>query len=82
MLNPTSSVQIIIVERTLRSVVRTTPNEPPPHEPIGNARGRDIRVHREDSVVAAKAAGAGVNNGVYRVSSVTITDGSPGSTQP
>jgi hypothetical protein len=43
----------IIAERTLRSVVRTTPNEPPPYEPIGNARVV-IYGPREDSVVGPK----------------------------
>jgi len=80
-LNPTSSVQIIIVERTLRSIVRTTPNETHPYEPIGNARVV-IYGSRGDSAVASKATGTGVNDGVYRVSSITITDGSPGNAQP
>ena len=80
-LNPTSNVQIIIVERTLRSIVRTTPNETQPYEPIGNARVV-IYGSREDSSVATKATGTGVSDGVYRVPSITITDGSAGTAQP
>jgi len=80
-LNPTSSVQIIIVERTLRSIVRTTSKETQPYEPISNARVV-IYGPREDSAVATKATGAGVNDGVYRVSSITVTDGSPANAQP
>ena len=59
-LNPTSSVQTIIVERTLRSIVRTTPDETPPYEPVSNARVV-IYGPRQDSVVAPRATGTGVN---------------------
>lgn len=80
-LNPTSNVQIIIVERTLRSIVRTTSNETAPYEPIGDARVV-IYGPREDSSVATKATGTGVSDGVYRVPSITVTDGSAGTAQP
>jgi hypothetical protein len=79
-LNPTSSVQTIIVERTLRSIVRTS-SETRPYEPISNARVV-IYGPRQDSVVAPRATGTGVSDGVYRVSSITVTDGSPGNAQP
>jgi hypothetical protein len=79
-LNPTSGVQTIIVERTLRSVVRTS-RETPQYEPINNARVV-IYGPREDSAIATRATGTGVSAGVYRVSSITITDGSAGNAQP
>ena len=79
-LNPTSGVQAIIVERTLRSVARA-PGETIPYEPIGDARVV-IRGPRNDSVVATRATGTGTSSGVYRMSSVTITDGSPGTAGP
>jgi hypothetical protein len=79
-LNPTSAVQTIIVEKTLRSVA-PTPGGAPPYEPIGNAR---VVIHgpRQDSVIATRATGTGVTNGVYRVSSITVTDGSAGNAGP
>jgi hypothetical protein len=79
-LNPTSGVQTILVERTVRSIVRN-PGETPQFEPIGNARVV-IYGPREDSAVATRAGGTGVSIGTYRVSSVTITDGSAGNVQP
>ena len=79
-LNPTSGVQIVTVERTLRSVVRTS-SETPPYDPIDDALVI-IYGPRGDSVVARRATGTGVSDGVYRVSSITITDGSPGAAQP
>lgn len=80
-LNPASTVQTIIVERTLRSVVLPSPGNQAPYEPIGDARVV-IYGSRQDSVVATRATGTGVNNGVYRLVSVTITDGSPGTAGP
>lgn len=79
-LNPTSGVQTILVERTLRSI---SPNagETRQFEPIGNARVV-IYGPRGDSAVATRAGGVGVSIGTYRVSSVTITDGSAGNVQP
>jgi uncharacterized protein DUF4249 len=79
-LNPTSGVQTILVERTVRSIVRN-PGETPQFEPIGNARVV-IYGPRQDSAVATRAGGVGVSVGTYRVSSVTITDGSAGNVQP
>jgi len=79
-LNPTSGVQIVTVERTLRSVVRTS-SETPPYDPINDALVV-IYGPRGDSVVARRATGTGVSAGVYRVSSMTITDGSAGDAQP
>jgi len=79
-LNPTSGAQTIIVERTLRSIGRST-GDTRLFEPIGNARVV-IYGPREDSAVATRAMGTGVSAGAYRVSSVTITDGSAGNFQP
>jgi Domain of unknown function (DUF4249) len=79
-LNPTSGVQIITVERTVRSLVRTS-SETPPYDPIDDALVV-IYGARGDSVVARRATGTGVSPGVYRVSSITITDGSADDAQP
>jgi len=79
-LNPTSGVQIVTVERTLRSVVRTS-GDTPPYDPIDDAVVV-IYGPRGDSVVARRATGTGASDGVYRVSSITITDGSAGDAQP
>ncbi len=79
-LNPTSGVQIITVERTLRSLVRTS-SETPQYDPINDALVI-IYGPRGDSVVARRATGTGASPGVYRVSSITITDGSAGDAQP
>jgi hypothetical protein len=80
-LNPTSGVQIITVERTLRSIVRTSSETPTQYDPINDALVV-IYGPRGDSVVARPATGTGVSPGVYRVSSITITDGSAGDAQP
>ena len=80
-LNPTSGVQIITVERTLRSIVRTSSDAPPQYDPINDAIVI-IYGPRGDSVVARRATGTGVSDGVYRVSSITITDGSASDAQP
>jgi len=79
-LNPTSGVQIVTVERTLRSGVRTS-SETPPYDPINDALVI-IYGPRGDSVIARRATGTGVSDGVYRVSSITITDGSAGNGRP
>jgi uncharacterized protein DUF4249 len=79
-LNPTSGVQIVTVERTLRSVVRTS-SEGSPYDPINDAVVI-IYGPRGDSVVARRATGTGVSDGVYRVSSITVTDGSVGDAAP
>ena len=80
-LNPTSGVQIITVERTLRSIVRTSSETPTQYDPINDALVV-IYGPRGDSVVARRATGTGVSPGVYRVSSITVTDGSAGDAQP
>ena len=73
-LNPASQQQIILVERTLRSLSTSEAVR----EPITDARVV-IYGPREDSVVASSD---GATAGVYTVSSVTITDGSPGTVPP
>jgi len=80
-LNPTSGVQIVTVERTLRSVVRTSSEAAPQYDPIDDALVI-IYGPRGDSVIFRRATGTGVSAGVYRVSSITITDGSAGDAQP
>ena len=77
-LNPSVGQQTIIVEQTLRSVTPTVEGTRP-YEPIGNARVV-IYGPRQDSAVAARPAGADV--GVYRVQSITVTDGSAGTAGP
>jgi len=67
-LNPASQQQVILVERTLRSLSTSEGVR----EPITDARVV-IYGPGEDSVVAASD---GATAGVYTVSSVTITDGS------
>ena len=79
-LNPTSGVQIVSVERTLRSVVRTS-SETPPYDPVNDALVV-IYGPRGDSVVARRATGTGVSPGIYRVSSITVMDGSGDDAQP
>lgn len=76
-LNPTSAQQVVIVERTLRSEV--VGSGTPSREPIGNARVV-LYGPRQDSVIGVRAPGA--TDGVYRVPSVTISDGSAGSAGP
>jgi len=77
-LNPAASQQLVIVERTLRSAV-TGSGQPTTREPITNARVV-IYGPRADSVIATQSTGA--NDGVYRVASVTITNGSAGAAPP
>jgi hypothetical protein len=77
-LNPTATQQTVIVERTLRSTGAFTGGVPV-REPITNARVV-IYGPRQDSVVAVQSAGAG--DGIYRVTSVTITNGSAGTAPP
>jgi hypothetical protein len=76
-LNPTGSLQTIIVERTLTSLRAGTGTRP--YEPIGDARVV-IYGPRDDSVVATKTPGT--NDGAYRVQSITVTDGSSGTAGP
>jgi hypothetical protein len=77
-INPAGSQQIVIVERTLRSAV-TSAGQSTGREPITNARVV-IYGPRADSAIAVQTAGA--NDGIYRVTSVTITNGSPGTAPP
>ena len=77
-LNPSVSQQTIIVERTLRSVAPPVEGARP-FEPITNARVV-IYGPREDSAIATRPAGA--EAGVYRVQSITVTDGSAGTAAP
>lgn len=76
-LNPATPVQTIIVERSLRSV--TSGDTTRPYEPITNARVV-IYGPRDDSAVAAAPTSG--DPGRYRVSSVTVTDGSAGNAGP
>ncbi len=77
-INPAGTQQIVIVERTLRSTV-TSAGQSSGREPITNARVV-IYGSRADSAIAVQSAGA--NDGVYRVTSVTITNGTPGTAPP
>lgn len=79
-LNPAATQQTIIVERTLRSV-SSVAGGTNPYEPIGNARVV-IYGPRGDSVIATKAGGVGSIDGVYRLVSLTLTDGSAGNAGP
>jgi hypothetical protein len=72
-LNPAVTQQVVLVERTKRSVGFSSST--PIREPIANARVI-IYGPREDSVIAVQ--GAGLSDGVYRVQSVTVTNGSAG----
>jgi hypothetical protein len=76
-LNPASTVQIIIVERTLSAITSGAGTRP--YEPIANARVV-IYGPRDDSAVAAVAPGG--DPGRYRVQSITVTDGSFGNAGP
>jgi hypothetical protein len=78
-LNPTSALQSVIVEETLRSI-GPNPGGPVQYEPISNARVV-IYGSREDSVVMSGESSTTLP-GVYRVQSVTITNGSPGTAPP
>lgn len=77
-LNPTAAQQFVVVERTLRSSA-TTNGGTGTREPINGARVV-IYGPRDDSAVAVQAAGSA--NGLYVVTSVTITNGSPGTAPP
>jgi len=77
-LNPTSSQQSVIVERTLKSI-GPNPGTEGLYEPIGDARVV-IYGERDDSVVVAGQS-SGLP-GTYRLQSVTITDGSAGTAPP
>lgn len=76
-LNPASTLQRVIVERTLRSASFT--GTTPERQPITNAQVI-IYGPRQDSAIGAQVSG--VNDGVYRLTSVTITNGSAGTAPP
>ena len=76
-LNPGNVQQIVIVERTLRSI-RITSQEPT-RDPIHDARVVVYGPNEADSTVAIPDA---VNAGIYRIPSVTIRDGVVGSSPP
>jgi hypothetical protein len=77
MLNPSVTQQIVLVERTRRS--SGVPGSTPTREPITDARVV-IYGPREDSVIAFQTAG--VRDGVYRLQSETVRDGSAGQGGP
>jgi hypothetical protein len=76
-LNPLATQQIVLVEKTLRSS-QSFGGQTPTRDPINDAR---VVVYgpRQDSAVAVPD---GANAGVYRMPSVTITDGSAGTALP
>jgi hypothetical protein len=76
-LNPAAAQQLVIVERTVRSSA-SSGGGAPTREAITNAR---IVIYgpRQDSAVAVPVSGDG---GLYRVASVTITNGSAGTASP
>ena len=76
-LNPGNAQQIVIVERTLRSI-RITSQEPT-RDPVPDARVVVYGPDEDDSTVAIPDP---VNGGIYRIQSVTIRDGVPGSSPP
>jgi hypothetical protein len=77
-LNPTATQQVIIVEKTMRSVTLTN-NGPSSYQPITDARVV-IYGARGDSAVGVRSTTG--DPGRYRIQSVTITDGSPGTADP
>ena len=77
-LNPLATQQLVIVERTLRSVPLNPGGQPPTRDAILGARVVVYGPRQDSSVAVADAA----NAGVYRLSSVTIRDGSPGTSAP
>ena len=76
-LNPGSAQQIIIVERTLRSLRFDSPQ--PTRDPITDARVIIYGPGETDSTVATADA---ANAGIYRMPVVTIRDGVVGSAPP
>jgi hypothetical protein len=76
-LNPAATVQFVIVERTLRSA--SFSGATPERQPITNAQVV-IYGPRQDSAIGAQVSG--VRDGIYRITSVTITNGSAGTASP
>jgi hypothetical protein len=77
-LNPTATQQVIIVEKTMRSITVTN-NGPSSYQPITDARVV-IYGPRGDSAVGVRSTTG--DPGRYRIQSVTIADGSPGTADP
>ena len=77
-LNPTATQQVVIVEKTMRSVTITTTGSNS-YQPITDARVV-IYGPRGDSAVGVRSTTG--DPGRYRIQSVTITDGSPGTADP
>ena len=77
-LNPLAAQQLVIVERTLRSVPLNPGEQSPTRDAITGARVVIYGPRADSSVAVADAA----NPGVYRLPSVTIRDGSPGTAAP
>lgn len=77
-LNPLATQQLVIVEKTLRSAPSVGAGQTPTRDPIVGAR---VVVYgpRQDSVIAVADA---ATLGVYRLPSVTITNGSTGTAPP
>jgi len=76
-LNPAATLQFVIVERTLRSA--SFSGTTPERQPISNAQVI-IYGPRQDSALGMQVSG--VSDGVYRVPSITVTDGSAGTAAP
>jgi hypothetical protein len=77
-LNPLATQQLVIVEKTLRSLSLDPGEQPFTRDPILGARVVVYGPRQDSSVAVADAA----NAGVYRLSSVTIRDGSTGTAPP
>jgi len=77
-LNPLATQQLVIVERSLRSVPLNPGGQPPTRDAILGARVVVYGPREDSSVAVADPA----NAGVYRLTSVTIRDGSSGTAAP
>jgi len=77
-LNPLATQQIVIVEKTLQSAATPGTGQTPGRDAIVGARVVVYGPRQDSSVAVADPSTAGV----YRLSSVTITDGSPGTAAP
>ena len=77
-LNPLSTQQIVLVEKTLRSLTFEPGQQAPARDAITGARVVVYGPRQDSSVAVADPAVAGV----YRLPSVTIRDGSAGTAAP
>ena len=77
-LNPLATQQLVIVEKTLRTLTHNPGGQPPTRDAITGARVVVYGPRADSSVAIAD----GANPGVYRVPSVTIRDGSAGTAAP